>query len=155
MNDALKRAFLDAGALSHDQVYPPDTRLSPVRWYCLRKRAQTIMEDNTDGSGIALNWVDELLSHRKRGAQAGHYSKPTVQQLRGAYAKAMHRLMIYRESKRAVTQDQVDQAVQHVLKDLISEKVPRELEKMQDQVVSGKKLAKIFREIMTVSQEAE
>jgi hypothetical protein len=66
INDALRKSFLDAGALSHDQVYPPDVRMSPVRWYCLRKRTQTIMEDNTDGSGIALNWVDVLLSHKPR-----------------------------------------------------------------------------------------
>jgi hypothetical protein len=29
LNEALRRAFLDAGALSRDQVYPPDRRLSP------------------------------------------------------------------------------------------------------------------------------
>jgi uncharacterized protein (DUF2267 family) len=155
INDALRKAFLDSGALSHDQVYPPDVRMSPVRWYCFRKRAQTIMEDNTDGTGIALNWVDELLSHRMRGQQAKHYSRPTVPQLRAAYAKAMHRIMIYREPKRAVSQDQVDQAVQRVLKDLIGEKVPRELEKMQNQIVSARNLARILREATAVSEEAE
>jgi hypothetical protein len=155
LNDGLRHAFLDAGALSRDQVYPPDVRMSPVRWYCLRKRTQTIMEDNTDGTGIALNWVDALLSHRKRGAQAAAYSKPTVPQLREAYARAMHRLMIYREARREVTQDQVDQAVQRVLRGLMSEKVPRELEKMRDQTMTGAQLAKIFRELMSLSKEAE
>jgi len=55
LNESLRHAFLDAGALSHDQIYPPDARMSPVRWYALRKRAQTILEDNTDGTGLALN----------------------------------------------------------------------------------------------------
>ena len=155
LNDALRHAFLDAGALSRDQVYPPDMRLSPVRWYCLRKRAQTIMEDNTDGSGIALNWVDELLSHRKRGAQAGHYSKPTVQQVRGAYAKAMHRLMIYREARPQVSQDQINRAVQRALQEAIGDNLAREFEKMQNQTVTGKQMARMLREIMTVSKEAE
>jgi predicted component of type VI protein secretion system len=52
-------------------------------------------------------------------------------------------------------QDEMDQAVQRALKNLISERVPRELEKMQDQVVRAKKLAQIFREIMTVSTDAK
>jgi len=155
LNDALRQSFLDAGVLSHDQVYPPDVRMSPVRWYCLRKRAQTIMEDNTDGTGIALNWVDELLSHRKRGAQAGHYSKPTVQQLRAAYAKAMHRLTIFREAKPQVNQDQIDLAVQRALRGLISERLPQELEKTRSQIVTVKELARILRELTTVSQRAE
>ena len=155
LNDALRRAFLDAGALSHDQVYPPDMRLSPVRWYCLRKRAQTIMEDNTDGTGIALNWVDELLSHRKRGAQAGHCSKPTVQQLRGAYAKAMHRSMIYRAAKLQASQDQINQAVQRAVQEVIGDKLARQFEKMQNQTVTGAQMARLLRELMVVSKEAE
>jgi len=155
INDALKKAFLDAGALSHDQVYPPDVRMSPVRWYCFRKRAQTIMEDNTDGTGIALNWVDDLLSHRKRGAQASHYSKPTIQQLRGAYAKAMHRLMIYREARPQISQDQINLAVQRALQDAIGDKLAREFEKMQSQIVTGRQMARILRELVTFTKEAE
>jgi hypothetical protein len=155
LNDALKRAFLDAGALSHDQVYPPDTRLSPVRWYCLRKRAQTIMEDNTDGTGIALNWVDELLSHRKRGTQATHYSRPTVQQSRAAYAKAGHRLMIYRNSRPQMTQDQINLAVQRVLQDTLGEKLAREFEKMQNQTVTGQQIGQLLRDLAKLSKEAE
>jgi hypothetical protein len=129
--------------------------MSPVRWYCLRKRAQTIMEDNTDGTGIALNWVDELLSHRKRGAQAGHYSKPTIQQLRGAYAKAMHRLMIYREARPQVSQDQINLAVQRALQEAIGDKLAREFEKMRSQTVTGAEMARLLRELMVVSKEAE
>jgi len=116
---------------------------------------QTIMEDNTDGSGIALNWVDELLSHRKRGAQAGHYSKPTVQQLRGAYAKAMHRLMIYRAAKLQASQDQINQAVQRAVQEVIGDKLARQFEKMQNQTVTGAQMARLLRELMVVSKEAE
>jgi hypothetical protein len=113
------------------------------------------MEDNTDGTGIALNWVDELLSHRKRGTQATHYSRPTVQQLRAAYAKAGHRLMIYRDLRRQMTQDQINLAVQRVLQDTLGEKLAREFEKMQSQTVTGKQVAKLLRDIASVSKEAE
>lgn len=155
INEALRKAFLDAGALSHDQVYPPDVRMSPVRWYCFRKRAQTIMEDNTDGTGIALNWVDELLSHRKRGLQAKHYSRPTVQQLRGAYAKAMHRLMIYREARPQASQDQINLAVQRALQEALGDKLAREFEKMQNQVVTGQQIGQLLRDLAKLSKEAE
>jgi len=154
VNDALRKAFLDAGAQSHDQIYPPDVRMSPVRWYCLRKRAQTIMEDNTDGTGIALNWVDELLSHRKRGEQAKHYSRPTVQQLRAAYAKAMHRIMIYREMRREMSDDEFMSKFNKAWS-MLGDKMAREVEKIQDQRVTGKQMARILRELMTVSKEAE
>jgi len=155
INEALRKAFLDAGALSHDQVYPPDVRMSPVRWYCFRKRAQTIMEDNTDGTGIALNWVDELLSHRKRGTQATHYSRPTVQQLRGAYAKAMHRLMIYREARPQVSQDQIDLAVQRALQEAIGDKLAREFEKIQNQIVTGQQIGQLLRDLAKLNKQAE
>jgi hypothetical protein len=154
VNDALRKAFLDAGALSRDQVYPPDVRMSPVRWYCLRKRAQTIMEDNTDGTGIALNWVDELLSHRKRGAQAAHYSKPTVQQLRGAYAKAMHRLMIYKEPKANVSDDELDRRIMQRW-NALGEKITRELMKTENQIVTAGQIARILREATAISKETE
>lgn len=154
INEALRKAFLDAGALSHDQVYPPDVRMSPVRWYCLRKRVQTIMEDNTDGTGIALNWVDELLSHRKRGAQAGHYSKPTVQQLRGAYSKAMHRLMIYKEPKVNLSDDELDRRIMQRW-NALGEKITQELMKTENQIVTAGQIARILREATAVSKEAE
>jgi hypothetical protein len=113
------------------------------------------MEDNTDGTGIALNWVDELLSHRKRGAQASHYSKPTIQQLRGAYAKAMHRLMIYREARPQISQDQINLAVQRALREAIGDKLAREFEKMQSQIMTGSQMARILRELVTFTKEAE
>jgi len=67
----------------------------------------------------------------------------------------MHRLMIYRDTQPQVSQDQIDQAVQRVLKGLISEKLPRELEKVQSQTISAKEFARILREIMTFTKEAE
>jgi len=154
INDALRKAFLDAGALSHDQVYPPDVRMSPVRWYCLRKRAETILEDNRDGSGIALNWVDVLLSHKPRGAQASHYSRPTVPLLRDAYAKAMHRIMIYRETRREMSDDEFMTKFNKAWA-MLGDKMAREAEKIQSQTISGRQMARILRELMTVSKEAE
>jgi len=112
------------------------------------------MEDNTDGTDIALNWVDELLSHHKRGTQAAHYSRPTMQQLGAAYGMAMHRLMIYHHTQHQVSQDQIDQAVQRALRGLISNRLPRELEKVQNRIVTANELARILRESMTVSEEA-
>jgi hypothetical protein len=112
------------------------------------------MEDNTDGTGIALNWVDELLSHRKRGAQAGHYSKPTVQQLRGAYAKAMHRLMIFKAPKANLSDDELDRRIMQRWMAL-GEKMTRELDKTENQIVTAGQIARIIREATTVSKEAE
>jgi hypothetical protein len=154
INDALRKAFLDSGALSHDQVYPPDVRMSPVRWYCFRKRAQTIMEDNTDGTGIALNWVDELLSHRMRGQQAKHYSRPTVQLLRAACAKAMHRLMIYRAPKLDLSDDELDRRIMQRW-NALGERITRELMKTEDLIMTAGQMARILREATLVSKESE
>jgi len=104
---------------------------------------------------FSSHWVDELLSHRKRGTQATHYSRPTTRQLRGAYAKAMHRLMIYREARPQVSQDQINLAVQRALQEAIGDKLAREFEKIQNQTVTGKQMAQLLRELMTVSKEAE
>ena len=59
--------------------------------HCFRKRVQTILE----GSGIPLNWVDYLLGHKPRGAQASAYSLPSDEQLKEAYRKAVPKLQIY------------------------------------------------------------
>jgi len=59
--------------------------------HCFRKRVQTVLE----GSGIPLNWVDYLLGHKPRGAQASAYSLPTDEQLKEAYRKAVPKLQIY------------------------------------------------------------
>jgi len=63
--------------------------------HCFRKRVQTILE----GSGIPLNWVDYLLGHKPRGAQASAYSLPTDRQLNEEYQKAVQKLQIYRISR--------------------------------------------------------
>jgi hypothetical protein len=149
LNEALRKAFLDGGALSHDQIYPPDARMSPVRWYALRKRAQTILEDNTDGTGIALNWVDVLMCHKPRGAQGSKYSRPTLQQLRSAYAKAMHRLEIYRPVKLQLSDDEIDRRVM-ARWNALGEKMAQQLQKIETRVVTGSDLARILRNSTTV-----
>ena len=60
--------------------------------HCFRKRVQTVLE----GSGIPLNWVDYLIGHKPRGAQASAYSLPTDEQLKEAYLKAVPKLQIYK-----------------------------------------------------------
>jgi len=59
--------------------------------HCFRKRVQTVLE----GSGIPLNWVDYLIGHKPRGAQASAYSLPTDEQLKEEYRKAVPELQIY------------------------------------------------------------
>jgi hypothetical protein len=149
LNESLRRAFLDAGALSHDQVYPPDARMSPVRWYSLRKRAQTIMEDNTDGSGIALNWVDVLMCHKPRGAQGTKYSRPSPQQLREAYSKAMHRLEIYTPAKPEASKDEIRRHIRGEM-----ERLAQELQKLETRTVTATDLARIIRGMTAVEAEA-
>jgi len=155
LNDALKHAFLDSGALSRDQIYPPDTRMSPVRWYALRKRVQTVMEDNRDRTGIALNWVDVLLSHKPRGAQAGHYSRPTVPLLREAYAAAMHRLMIYTPPKPRATKEDIKKAMMEIWEEMYADKLDRRFEKVEKMVMTGGQIAALLRELVTVSKDVE
>ena len=155
LNEALRKAFLDAGVLSHDQVYPPDARMSPVRWYSLRKRCQTVMENNMDGTGIALNWVDVLMCHKPRGAQGSKYSRASFLELRGAYAKAMHRMEIYTAAKPQATQDQINLAVTRTLHRLLSEGAATELDKFQTRVVTGRDLARILRNLTAVEAEAK
>jgi integrase len=150
LNDALRHAFLDAGALSHDQVYPPDARMSPVRWYTLRKRCQTVMEDNRDGTGIALNWVDVMMCHKPRGAQGSKYSRPSPQQLREAYAKAMHRVEIYRAVKPEASKAETRRQLMAEM-----ERIASELQKLETRTVTGSELARILRNLATVEPEAK
>lgn len=51
----------------------------------VRRSTETALEDS---KLIPQNWIDHIMGHRPRGAQGKHYSKPTVEQLRAAYAKA-------------------------------------------------------------------
>ena len=60
------------------------------RGYNLRKRFQTIMEARK----VPLNWVDLLMNHIPRGADASSYSRPSVEQLRSAYQSAAQDLII-------------------------------------------------------------
>jgi len=51
----------------------------------LRRATETTLEE----AKMQQNWIDHIMGHRPSGAQGKHYSKPTVEQLRGAYAQAM------------------------------------------------------------------
>jgi hypothetical protein len=86
--------------------------------------------------------------------QAGHYSKPTVQQLRGAYAKAMHRLMIYKAPKANLSDDELDRRIMQRWMAL-GEKMTRELMKTENQIVTAGQIARILREATAVSMEPE
>jgi len=72
-------------------LIPREAGLRALHTHCFRKRVQTILE----GSGTPLNWVDYMLGHVPRGADAGAYSRPTPEQLREEYAKVMPKLQIY------------------------------------------------------------
>jgi integrase len=63
----------------------------PLHSHVFRKRGQTVFEK----SGIPLNWVDYLLGHVPRGAQAKAYSRPSDEELHNAYLQALPELEIY------------------------------------------------------------
>ncbi len=65
--------------------------LCPLRPHAFRKRLQTILE----GAHIPLNWVDHMLGHIPRGAQASAYSQPQEQELYDSYLLALPKLEIY------------------------------------------------------------
>ena len=58
---------------------------------------QTILE----AAHVPLNWVDYMLGHVPRGAQAQAYSRPTEQQLYNAYLQALPRLEVYGHHKQS------------------------------------------------------
>jgi len=67
----------------------------------------------------------------------------------------MHRLMIYREARPQISQDQINLAVQRALREAIGDKLAHEFKKMQSQIVTGRQMARILRELMTFTKEAE
>jgi len=56
-----------------------------------------------------LNWVDYLLGHTPRGADAQAYSRPTPEQLKEVYVKAMPELEISGESREASINEQMEE----------------------------------------------
>ena len=63
--------------------------------------------------------------------------------------------MIYRAAKLQASQDQINQAVQRAVQEVIGDKLARQFEKMQNQTVTGAQMARLLRELMVVSKEAE
>jgi hypothetical protein len=63
--------------------------------------------------------------------------------------------MIYREARPQVSQDQINLAVQRALQEAIGDKLAREFEKMRSQTVTGAEMARLLRQLMIVSKEAE
>lgn len=53
--------------------------------HALRRAGETILEKSKT---MPLNWIDLIMGHRPRSAQGKHYSKPSVEELRAAYAEA-------------------------------------------------------------------
>ena len=65
--------------------------MCPLRTHAFRKRVQTVLE----GAHVPLNWVDHMLGHVPRGAQASAYSKPQEAELYQSYLVALPLLEIY------------------------------------------------------------
>ena len=65
--------------------------MCPIRTHAFRKRVQTVLE----GAHVPLNWVDHMLGHVPRGAQASAYSKPQEAELYQSYLVALPLLEIY------------------------------------------------------------
>jgi hypothetical protein len=74
--------------------------------------------------------------------------------LRDAYAKAMHRIMIYREARREMSDDEFMTKFNKAWA-MLGDKMAREVEKIQSQTITGREMARILRELMAVSKEAE
>jgi hypothetical protein len=66
----------------------------------------------------------------------------------------MHRIMIYREVRREMSDDEFMTKFNKAWA-MLGDKMAREVEKMQNQTVTGKQMARILRELMTVSKEAD
>ena len=63
--------------------------------HAIRRATETSLEAS---NMIPQNWIDHIMGHRPSGAQGKHYSRPTVEQLRAAYAKAESYLTLNSES---------------------------------------------------------
>jgi integrase len=82
----IRRIGTEAGLIPRDAK-----GVREFRNYCFRKRAQTVLE----GSSIPLNWVDLMLAHIPRGSSAKAYSRPSEEEMRESYSRAMEKLMVY------------------------------------------------------------
>ncbi|MEM3670816.1 MAG: tyrosine-type recombinase/integrase [Thermoprotei archaeon] len=74
-NRLIRKAFLEAGACSRDEV-------KGIHHHVLRKFYQTSMEQ----AGVASTWYEQMMGHVLPRTQKA-YSKPSIEQLREAYAK--------------------------------------------------------------------
>lgn len=81
----VKRAAIKAG------VIPEGRGPREFRSHCFRKRVQTLMENE----GVPLNFIDLMLDHIPRGAQASAYARPNEEMLRQAYSKAALALRVF------------------------------------------------------------
>jgi hypothetical protein len=86
---ALKAGIIDAPNGVDARGVPKG--LCPIRTHAFRKRVQTVLE----GAHVPLNWVDHMLGHVPRGAQASAYSKPQDFELQAAYLTALPQMEIY------------------------------------------------------------
>ncbi|MFA5307260.1 MAG: hypothetical protein WC365_07475 [Candidatus Babeliales bacterium] len=81
--------------------------LCPYHPQCLRKRRQTIQES----VGTNQNWVDFLMGHKPRGADASNYSKPveaTPEELYQEVLKALPLLEIYGHHNQSPTKPTIE-----------------------------------------------
>ena len=91
---AFKRYAFHAGVIKSPEgvnQFGVPKGLCPIRTHLFRKRLQTILE----GSNMPLNWVDHLLGHIPRGAQAKAYSRPSEDDLYKTFLAALPKLEIY------------------------------------------------------------
>ena len=84
MNRIIRRCAIKAGLMDAEGIQTPGgvTRY-PIHFHCMRKFWVTAMEQ----AGVAKPWYEFMEGH-SLGALDRAYSRPTVQQLRDAYARA-------------------------------------------------------------------
>jgi len=97
----------------------------PFRLHTYRKRGQTVLEK----AHVPLNWVDRILGHVPRGAQAATYSLPDVEALREEYAKAMPQLIIYEASQSTKVEGITKEELKQILTVLLPNKT-KEIQKL-------------------------
>ena len=84
LNKIIRRSAVRAGLMDKDGIDTPGgMKRYPIHFHCMRKFWQTAMEQ----AGIAKPWYEYMMGH-SLGELDRAYSRPTVEQLRDAYARA-------------------------------------------------------------------
>ena len=115
------RAAVRAGVVERSKSKRGERKgYTPLHAHCLRKAFQTTLE----ASGVSSNWVKYMMGHKLPGVE-GAYSKPSVKQLREAYAKAEPSLSIS-ETKPVLTSEEIEELVNRRVEERLRTLLPED-----------------------------